>query len=158
MKLRSANTDDIERLAEIWHHGWQDTHAPLLPEELARYRTLENFRQLLTAHLPEVMIAEDDGVIIGLCITKADELFQLYTTAEVRGSGVGAQLLNDGEKRIAADGHDVAWLACAIGNDRAARFYEKHGWTLARTFVAQVPITDGTFPLEIWRFEKRIGK
>ena len=26
---------------------------------------------------------------------------------------------------------EVAWLACAIGNDRAARFYEKSGWRRA---------------------------
>lgn len=158
MKLRSANPDDIDRLAGIWHTGWQETHAPLLPVELARYRTVENFTKLLTANLPNVTVAENDGVILGLCITKADELFQLYVTAEARGTGVGAQLLHDGEKRIAADGHGVAWLACAIGNDRAARFYQKHGWHLARTFVAQVPAADGTFPLEVWRFEKQVTK
>lgn len=158
MKLRSANPDDIGQLAEIWHTGWQDTHAPLLPEELARYRTVENFRKLLAANLPNVVIAEKDSVIIGLCITKADELFQLYITAEARGTGVGALLLNDAERRLAADGNDVAWLACAIGNDRAARFYEKHGWHLARTFLAQVPAADGTFPLEVWRFEKTLSR
>ena len=53
------------------------------------------------------------------------------------------------------EGYDTAWLACAIGNDRAARFYEKSGWHIARTFVSELPVPDGIFPLEVWRYEKR---
>ncbi len=158
MKLRSANPNDLERLADIWHQGWQAVHAPLLPEEIARFRTRENLKELLTVTFPAVTIADRDSAIAGFVITKTDELYQLYVTDEARGTGVAAELLQDAESRIAADGHDVAWLVCAIGNDRAARFYEKNGWYLAKTYVAEVPTAEGTFPLEVWRFEKQLLK
>jgi hypothetical protein len=55
----------------------------------------------------------------------------------------------------AARGVETAWLACAVGNHRAARFYEKSGRRLAGTVVD--PATpSGPFPPEVWRYEKRL--
>ena len=51
---------------------------------------------------------------------------------------------------------ETAWLGCAIGNSRAARFYEKSGWHLARSVVEQLETPGGPFPLELWRYEKRL--
>ncbi len=62
----------------------------------------------------------------------------------------------DAEARLAGEGVEVAWLACAIGNDRAARFYEKCGWRRAGT-VAYEPDAAFGMPLDVWRYEKRLG-
>ena len=75
-----------------------------------------------------------------------------------RGSGVAAQLLADAEKRLAGRGVTTAWLACAIGNDRAARFYEKQGWRRAGTVVNVADTAQGGFPLEVWRYEKDLPR
>src|SRR5215210_254687 len=56
-----------------------------------------------------------------------------------------AALLDDGEARLARRGVRTAWLACAIGNNRAARFYEKRGWVRARTMVNRIDTADGVF-------------
>jgi hypothetical protein len=47
-------------------------------------------------------------------------------------------------------------LACAIGNEQAARFYEKCGWHRAGTMINNLDTTEGVFPLEVWRYEKRL--
>jgi hypothetical protein len=62
--------------------------------------------------------------------------------------------MTDAETRLAKGGFDIAWLACAIGNDRAARFYEKSGWRRVITYQAET--SAGTFPLEVWRYEKNL--
>jgi ribosomal protein S18 acetylase RimI-like enzyme len=77
---------------------------------------------------------------------------------EARGSGVAAALTADAEARLAERGVETAWLACAIGNDRAARFYEKSGWRLAGTVVNPAETSSGPFPLEVWRYEKRLTR
>jgi ribosomal protein S18 acetylase RimI-like enzyme len=55
-----------------------------------------------------------------------------------------------------AAGVETAWLACAVGNDRAARFYEKQGWHRAGT-VMHEPDDSGGFVFEVWRYEKRLA-
>ncbi|HEX7111578.1 MAG TPA: hypothetical protein VF216_03975, partial [Mizugakiibacter sp.] len=64
--------------------------------------------------------------------------------------------IDDAESRIAAAGFDTGWLACAIGNARAARFYEKQGWRRVGTMISRLEIPTGVFPLEVWRYEKRL--
>jgi GNAT superfamily N-acetyltransferase len=93
----------------------------------------------------------------GLCFLHGDELYQLFVAAEARGSGVAAALIADAERRLAAYGFEVAWLACAIGNERAARFYEKCGWRRVGTMINPLDTPDGVLPLEVWRYEKRLG-
>jgi RimJ/RimL family protein N-acetyltransferase len=66
-------------------------------------------------------------------------------------------LLADAEARLSTGGVKVAWLACAVGNERAARFYEKSGWQRAGTEEIDVDTSEGPFSLEIWRFEKPLG-
>jgi RimJ/RimL family protein N-acetyltransferase len=65
-------------------------------------------------------------------------------------------LLADAEMRLNRNGVR-AWLACAIGNERATRFYEKYGWRRAGTFVSRLDTVNGPFDLEVWRYEKHLA-
>ena len=158
MKTRTAEEAELDQLARIWYDGWQDAHSRILPAELARYRTLESFKDRLRAALPDVRVADSSGRPAGFCMIKDDELYQLYVSAESRGSGVAAALLADAEKRIGTHGFTTAWLACGIGNERAARFYEKNGWRRAGNMLSKLPTPDGPFPLEVWRYEKKLSE
>jgi GNAT superfamily N-acetyltransferase len=157
MKVRSAEEGEIDQLARIWFDGWQDAHAKILPPELARLRTLESLRDRMEAALPDVRVAGPPGAPVGFYMVKDDELYQLYVAAQARGSGVATVLMADAEIRLARGGVRIAWLACAIGNDRAARFYEKSGWHRADTVVYQAEASDGSLPLEVWRYEKHLS-
>ena len=88
---------------------------------------------------------------------KGDELYQLFVTAQARGSGAAVALIDDAEMRLSNRDVDTAWLACAVGNDRAARFYEKRGWRRVGTMINQAETSDGPLPLEVWRYEKFLG-
>ena len=156
MNVRTAQPEDVTGLARLWHDGWQDAHAALLPDELARHRTLESFRARVVAALADLRVMGPLGDPEGLCLVHADELNQLYVSESARGKGVAAALLADAEARIAARAYETAWLACAIGNDRAARFYEKHGWRRVGITTIWLDTPDGTIPLEVWRYEKQV--
>lgn len=156
MKVRSAAEQELDHLATVWYDGWQDAHAAIVPAELARLRTRASFRERLQQALPFVRVAGPSGAPLGFTIVKDDELYQLFVTRAARGTGVAAALIDDAEERLAQSGVALAWLACAIGNERAARFYEKRGWTRAGTIVNRLDTPEGEFLLEVWRYEKRL--
>ena len=156
MHVRTAEEREIDGLARLWYDGWQDAHAQILPVELRRLRTLESFRQRLQTALPDTRVVGPPGVPRGFCITKGDELYQIYVSTQARGSGAAAALMADAEARLAKSGVETAWLACAIGNHRAARFYEKCGWCRVGVVTYQAETATGYFPLRVWHYEKRV--
>ena len=155
--VRDAEERDVDALVTIWHDGWNDAHAQILPVELKRIRTRENLAQRMRAGLGTVRVAGPSGAPVGFHMLKDDELYQLYVSAQARGSGVAAALIADAEAQLADAGFKTAWLACAIGNDRAARFYEKSGWRRVGNMINHLETPAGLFDLEVWRYEKRVA-
>lgn len=49
MDLRAAKDPDVDRVARVWHEGWHDAHAAIVPAELTLVRTLESFRQRMSS-------------------------------------------------------------------------------------------------------------
>jgi len=157
MDVRAAEESEVDQLATLWFDGWTDAHARIVPAELKRLRTLESFRSRLKAGLASVRVAGPPGMLVGFHMLKADEIYQLYVASQARGTGVAAALMADAEACLRARGVQTAWLGCAIGNDRAAKFYEKSGWRRIGTVVEQLETTSGPFPFEAWRYEKRLA-
>ncbi len=156
MDVRFARKDEIDRLARIWFEAWQDAHAQIVPPALTRLRTLESFTRRLEAAFTSIRVVGPPGAPAGFCIVKGDELYQLFVSAEARGTGVARALIDDAEARLAESGVKRAWLACAIGNERAARFYEKCGWRRTGTMINHLRTEEGPFDLEVWRYEKSL--
>ena len=154
MEVRAADPREIDQLAQLWFDGWHEAHAQIVPPELTRLRTLESFRDRLQVALSHIRVVGPFRAPVGFSVLKGAELYQLFVSAPARGSGVAAVLMADAEAQLLASGVETAWLACAIGNERAARFYEKCGWQRVGTMINQAETLEGTFPLEVWRFEK----
>lgn len=158
VEVRAAEETELDQLAQLWFDSWQDAHAKIVPAALTELRTVESFRDRLAAMLGDVRVVGPVGAAVGFCAIKGDELYQLFVAAEGRGKGVAAVLLADGEARLAANGVETAWLACSVGNYRAARFYEKWGWRLAGRVTIPVETYKGPFMLEVWRYEKVVSQ
>jgi cysteine synthase A len=154
MRIRRAEPNESAALARLWYDGWRDAHLAILPEGLARVRTLESFQERMEANLNEVRVVGEPGAPLGFYMLKGDELDQLYVSAEARGAGVAAALIADAEQRLRESGVETAWLGCAIGNERAARFYEKRGWKRVGVYLSHLETVEGIFDLDVWRYEK----
>ena len=154
MNVRNAEEHEFNHLAEVWHEAWHDAQSQLVPPELTQLRTIESFRSRLRTAPANIRVAGPPGAPVGFCIVKDDEVYQLFVAANARGTGVASALLQDAEALLRGAGVSTAWLACAIGNYRAARFYEKSGWHRVGSMINHAETTTGSFPLEVWRFEK----
>lgn len=151
MQFTDATEADIAGIAALWHAGWHQGHGGVVPEALAASRNLAEFTKRTRAHLAQTRLAWCDGAMAGFFMIEGDELYQFYVDAAFQGQGVAGALMAAAE---AALPRGPVWLACSLGNDRAARFYEKCGW---RRGVAQrydVETAAGAQDVMVWRFEK----
>jgi GNAT superfamily N-acetyltransferase len=155
--VRRAEPSEIGALARIWHDGWHDAHAVLMPEALVRVRTPENFEERMTAGIGTVWAIGARGAPLGFYVLNGDELDLLFVKAESRGKGVAAALIANAERRLRAGGTETAWLACVIGNARAVGFYEKSGWHRINSAVERSRSAAGEFDVNVWRYEKRLA-
>jgi ribosomal protein S18 acetylase RimI-like enzyme len=115
---------------------------------IARNLSRENFRHYLADADRILLIAAADGEPIGYSmlvrgpITDPDvaavvdekasiELSKFYLAAERHGSGAASALMTATLTEAAATGADCCWLGVNQQNERAARFYAKHGFDVA---------------------------
>ncbi len=156
MSVRPAQSADLGPLALLWWRGWRDAHLSIVPKPLAARSTLDSFADRMALAMPRVRALGPVGAPFGFYIVKDQEVHQLYVAEESRGAGVAALLMIDAEQQLLEAGVTTAWLACSVGNARAARFCQKAGWSLARTQVVPSVIPAGWFPLKVWRYEKHL--
>ena len=156
--IRDAVEADLDPLARLWCNGWHDAHAAIVPAGLVEARTLPRFRERLRPRLDRVRVAEQEGAVAGLALIEGDELDQFYVAAAARGTGVAPTLMRDALHRFRRAGIATPWLSCAVGNHRAARFYEKAGWRRARVFTSDLATPGGTFTIQSWRYEIDVAR
>ncbi|PRX46603.1 ribosomal protein S18 acetylase RimI-like enzyme [Prauserella shujinwangii] len=157
IELRPARPEDAGAIAEIWCAGWSDGHRGNVPDELAAARTEESFRARAPRRVGDAAVAVVAGEVAGFVMVVGDEVEQVYVAAAHRGGGVAAALLDEAERRVAASGHDQAWLAVVPGNARARRFYERRGWTDEGPFEHAAEGPDGPITVPCRRYTKQVG-
>jgi len=155
-ELVTAKTDHIPQIALIWETCWHEAHAHIVPKALTDLRTSSDFLKRASSNITKTRVGVTASETLGFCMTQEDELYQIYVSPAARGTGLAQALIADGEAKIKAAGHASAWLACAVGNARAARFYEKSGWANSGVSTVDLDTSNGPFPLDIWRFEKSL--
>jgi ribosomal protein S18 acetylase RimI-like enzyme len=155
-KIRDLAEVEIKAIAKLWHDSWHDAHASIVPEQLTRLRSLESFIERTKRYRASTRAAFIGNLPAGLCITKNDELYQIYVMRAARGTGLAQSLMDDAEDGFRLRGVRRVWLVCAIGNDRAAHFYRKSGWTMVGSKIENFDTDRGLFQMEASRFEKSL--
>lgn len=151
--LRAASLHDVDSIAALWHHGWIDGHVGHVPEALHAHRRWEDFVRRVPSRIPSTTVATLGPEIVGFVTLHDDEVEQLYVAASARGSGVAAVLLRHGEQLI-AQRYSTAWLAVAVGNARARRFYARQGWFDAAALDYPAETAAGPVVVPCRRYEK----
>ncbi len=151
--LRFAEPDDLDALAQLWSDGWQIGHRDVVPDALARLRTLPSFRARLQVGLADALTSGPIGRPSCFVMLKDAEIDQFYVAPKHVGSGLAARLMAATEVVLRDRGIARAHLICTEGNDRATRFYQRHGWVEVARGDTLVP---GPFTLRVIRFEKSL--
>lgn len=143
--LRPTTPDDAESVSTLRVAGWRTAYRGLVPkavlDDLDPVTEAVNRREHWAdrhAHPHDLdLVAEVDGAVVGWAVAGAasdperaaeGELFGLYALPSHWSTGVGHLLLNAAEEHLRSCGYAAAHLWVLEGNERAAEFYERHGW------------------------------
>ena len=110
---------------------------------IAAHLSEERFAEYLAAADRVILTATVDGRIVGYAMLircsghqSAVELSKMYVLPGHHGTGAAAALMQSGIDWAARTGAESLWLGVNQHNDRAQRFYRKHGFDITgdRTF------------------------
>ena len=129
---------------QLWHQGWHDAHADLVPLGVSPFRTEEHFVIWLREARDAFYVAADDSDLLGFASIKGVGVVKLYVGKSSRGTGAAHALLSFAEKLLRDNGVANAELLCTAGNTRAERFYAREGWSLSESFEDVLWLPEGT--------------
>jgi ribosomal protein S18 acetylase RimI-like enzyme len=78
-------------------------------------------------------VPDDDDVQRAVEVRPAIELSKIYVLADRHGAGAAATLMTEALQQAATLGFSSVWLGVNQKNERAQRFYTKHGFTINGT-------------------------
>jgi putative acetyltransferase len=127
LALRPYTTDDEDAAIELWRRTWAQ-HYPHIDFNARVAWWRERWRKELVP-VARITLAEQDGALVGFVTVDPKTMYldQIVVAPEHWGSEV-ARALVDEAKRLSPRGLD---LLVNKDNDRAIRFYEKHGFVYA---------------------------
>ena len=145
--LRTATPEDVAGLRSLGEAVLPATYDPIDPALsaliLEEWWAVDRLADQLD-RLPH-LVAEEGGSIVGMANLgrrgDREVMWKLYVHPEHQGTGLGARLLAATEDLV--EGDDL-WLEHVAGNDRAAGFYDRHGFTE----VERVP--NPPYPDDVW--------
>jgi ribosomal protein S18 acetylase RimI-like enzyme len=118
--IRRARPEDADAIAETFVASLESlTFLPVI-------HTHDEHRDFITEIVPrdhELWVAEDAGTVVGLAAIGVSTLGHIYVHPDFQARGLGTALL-DKTKELRPDGFTL-WTFPA--NERACRFYERHG-------------------------------
>jgi GNAT superfamily N-acetyltransferase len=149
LAVRVATTDsiDIDELAAVAARTFRLACPPsVTPENIASFvdanLSAERFGEYLADPQRLILTASQDDRIVGYAMLVRDsagpgvELSKMYVLPEHHGTGVSTALMKAALQAAAELGGSHVWLGVNQKNQRAQRFYLKHGFTVngTRTF------------------------
>lgn len=79
-------------------------------------------------------LAISEEGIVGVTMTQAEWVSDLWVRRDFRKTGIGGKLLAHAESEIRRRGYNTLHLRVVETNTRAVEFYRSHGWRVLREF------------------------
>jgi ribosomal protein S18 acetylase RimI-like enzyme len=132
MTIRDAQANDVELLRRLRDEFQQELNKPPFFDE-----PWDSVADDVEGTVADgvALIAEDDGVPVGYALASVvpqtpirGHLYDLYVHGDVRGRGVGRELIAAAAERLRQRGVTHISLDVALTNDSARRLYERLGF------------------------------
>lgn len=164
LAIRPLAAADVDAVADLARHTWQDAYADLIPQAQIDYMLAQRYnRQTLLNELDRVGIWWDQLFVDDQRAAFASyhltgqpgemKLDKLYVAPEHQRTGLGGILITHIADQARAQGCSHLILAVNKRNERAIRAYHKHGFQVRE--AVQVDIGSG-FVMDDFIMEKSV--
>ena len=145
--IRQATMADVARVAEIEIFNYRLNFYPIflcdefyfgekqVPKEMKRYEKEDG--------LLENTYVYDDGVVKGFIQIDGVKVAKLFVEPVLQGQGIGAKLL-----QYAVSEKQVSYLWALEKNEKAIKFYERHGFHVTKEKELEEGTTEYLVKLE----------
>lgn len=128
MGIRRARDHEAHAVADVWLRS-RAASIPAIPPPAHTPEEVHAWFSDVVLPTREVWVAEVDGVLVGVLVLDDDWIDQLYVVPDHTGRGLGAELVNLAKQHRPR--RLRLWTFQA--NQRACRFYERHGFVPMET-------------------------
>lgn len=142
VQIRTAVTEDAPGIARVHVDAWRAAYRGLIDQvlldELDLDQRAQQWRGLIENSPHAVVVGQVREQVAGWATFGAGrdggasdlgELKGLYVHPDEWSTGVGRALILHVENELCLAGYPEAYLWVLRGNERAIRFYERHGWS-----------------------------
>ena len=143
--VRLATREDTRAIATVRVQTWRAAYAGLITQDVLDRMDIDREARRRAERWDEYhadprgaeLLAEVDGEPAGWAMLGRSidddlpddgQVYAIYALPRFWSAGVGHALMIEAEARLRAGGFTRAHLWVLEGNDRAASFYERHGW------------------------------
>ncbi|WP_127476703.1 GNAT family N-acetyltransferase [Microbacterium sulfonylureivorans] len=161
LTVRTASRDDAASITRVRVDTWRAAYAGLMASEILDGMDADREAERRRERWDEMhgdprgcdLLAEVDGVVAGWAALGSSidddrprdgQIYAIYARPEFWSRGVGHALLVTAEQRLRTSGFRKAHLWVLDRNERAASFYERHGWREDGATMTDERRIDGT--------------
>jgi GNAT superfamily N-acetyltransferase len=143
-EIRNARRGDAQAIAAVHVGSWQVAYQGLLPGGVLASLSVPDRERTWSKIFIDpplrsaVLLATSNAIVLGFAAVGADQdcaavsevgqLYAIYLRPDQWGRGIGTQLHHAAMGRLSGLGFTRARVWVLEGNERAIRFYLRHGW------------------------------
>ncbi len=135
---RPARESDIPQILKLFKDSLPQSYGGFIdmtPDNPWLHGTAAD--EYVTRTLPDMTVAEDaQGTVVAFGVLQGDFIDLLWVRLERRGEGLGTQMMDEFEARIAEE-HETARLECFEPNTPSIEFYRRRGYSIERTYFVE---------------------
>jgi ribosomal protein S18 acetylase RimI-like enzyme len=159
--ISEIGADRLDDLRDLWlalhrYHG-EIGSTPLVGDEMASWQSRRAwYERWLRDGEAFVLLAERGDEPVGYAVVHIEEgpddtfpladhfaeIYSLSVTPDARGQGIGNQLLDAIDERLAAMGIKAVAVAAMVENEAALRLYERRGFVPREVLLYRLPWPD----------------
>lgn len=158
--VREATADDVAAIAAFFHEAWRQAgpeapgFAGATEEVIAEIAAPEAIAARIGGPVRRIFVAWHDDQVVGFAATRrltaeVIELAGVVVLQSLIGGGVGTALFQAAVESARQCEFRSMTVSTETDNERALRFYERCGFTVAGKSTADAAGTD----IEVWQLE-----